>query len=239
LDQTTNTWLLADASSGNWLVAPDQTDYMSAVGRSSLKFIWTHYPADNTRIDPAISNIIDMYILPVSYDNSYRSWITSGFIGSAPAAPTTESLQNEYAYLNNYRMTDDALIFHPINYKPLFGVIAEPDYQATFLAIKTAGSTLSDHDLILRIVNAIDVFFAASNWNLGESFYLTELIAFVHRAIAPDLQSIVMVANDGGAFGTMFQIRSAPDELFISVARPSDVQIVSSFNNDNLHISTL
>lgn len=239
LDQTTSTWLVADANSGTWLAAANQSDYMSAIGRSALKFIWTHYPADNTRIDPAISNIIDMFILPVAYDTSYRNWISSGFSGDEPVAPTTESLQVEYAYLNQYRMTDDALIFHPIHYKPLFGTVADQDLQATFLAIKSAGSTISDNDLILRIINSIDLFFSAQNWDLGESFYLSELIAFVHRAVAPNLQSIVMVAKDGAAFGTLFQIRSAPDELFISVARPSDVKLVTSFNNDNLQIGTL
>jgi hypothetical protein len=238
-DQTTKLWLIADSNTGNWIVAPKQSDYMSAIGRSGLKFIWTHYPADNTRIDPSISNIIDFYVLPVSYDNLYRIWISSGFSGNKPEAPTTESLQNAYGYLNDKRMTDDELIFHPINYKPLFGSVAEEKLQAKFLAIKTPGSTLSDNDLILRIINAIDIFFDASNWDLGESFYLTELIAFIHRMVAPNLQSIVMVSKEGDPFGSLFQIRSAPDELFISVAQPSDVQIVSSFNNDNLQIGTL
>lgn len=235
-DQTVDKWLFADANSGTWIVAPDQTDYMNAVGRSGLKFIWTHYPADNTRIDPAISNIIDMFILPVAYDISYRNWISSGFSGTEPASPTSESLQTAYAYLNQYRMTDDALIFHPIHYKPLFGTVANQDLQATFLAIKTSGSTISDNDLILRIINSIDLFFSAQNWDLGESFYLTEMISFIHRAVAPNLQSIVMVSKDGSPFGTLFQIRSAPDELFISVARPSDVRLVTSFNSENLQI---
>lgn len=239
LDQTVNKWLVADSDSGTWLVASNQNDYMSATGRSALKFIWTHYPADNTRIDPSISNIIDVFILPVGYDTAYRNWISSGFEGTAPAAPTTQSLQTEYAYLNQYRMTDDALIFNPIQYKPLFGAVADSDLQGTFLAIQTSGSTISENDLILRIINAIDVYFSAANWNLGESFYLTDMIAFIHRAVAPNLQSIVLVANDGAPFGTLFQIRSAPDELFISVAQPSNVQIVTSFNDDNLNINTL
>lgn len=239
LDQTTNKWLIADGDSGNWLVAPVQADFMSRTGRSALKFIWTHYPADNTRIDPAISNIMDVFVLPVSYDSAYRQWVSSGFVGDEPLAPTAESLQDAYAYLNNFRMTDDALIFHPIHYRPLFGAVAETELQGTFLAIKSSGSSLSDNDLILRIINAIDVFFQAVNWNLGESFFLTELIAFTHRVTAPDLQSIVLVAKNGSPFGDLFQIRSASDELFISVAQPSDIQVVTSFNNDNLQIGTL
>lgn len=235
-DQTTKTWLIADDDSGKWIVAPDQDGYKSAVGRSGLKFIWTHYPADNTRIDPAISNIMDMFILPVAYDSAYRQWIVSGFVGDAPLPPTSESLQNDYAYLNEKRMTDDSIIFHPINYKPLFGKVAETPLKGTFLAIKGTASNLSDNDLVLRIIRAIDVFFRADNWDLGESFYLTELIAFVHRSCAPDLQSIVLVAKDGSQFGDLFQIRCASDELFISVAQPLDVKIVSSFNSDNLQM---
>lgn len=239
LDQTTDQYLLADAASGNWIVAPIQTHYKSAIGRSALKFIWTHYPADNTRIDPAVSNIMDMYILTVAYDIAYRAWITSGFDGDEPTAPTSESLQNQYDYFNDTRMTDDSLIFHPIHYKPLFGRVAELDLQATFLAIKPVGSNLSDNDLILRIINAIELFFAAANWDLGESFFFTDLVAFVHRAVAPNLTSLVVVAKDGGPFGELFQVRCAPDELFVSAAQPSDIMIVSSFTNDNLQISNL
>ncbi len=239
LDQTTNKWLIADSVSGNWIVAPNQSDYRSATGRSGLTFIWTHYPADNTRIDPSVSNIIDMYILTVGYDTSYRNWVSSGFVGDAPLTPTSESLQNAYGYFNSDRMTDDALIFHPITYLPLFGSVANPDYQGTFLAIKTIGSILSANDLVLRIIHAIDVFFQASNQDLGGIFYLSELTAFVHRACAPDLQSIVLVANDGSAFGALFQIRSASDQLFISVAQPADIKIVSSYTTDNLQIGTL
>ncbi len=238
LDQTTGKWLVADGFTKTWVYNEQaQPSYKSAIGRSGLKFIWTHYPADDTRIDPAISNIIDMFVLPVSYDTAYRQWIGSGFIGAAPDAPTAQSLQNEYAYLNNYRMTDDSLIFRSINYRPLFGAIAETQYQGTFLAIKSPASLLSDNDLILRIINAIDIFFQAPNWELGESFYLTEMIAFIHRVTAPDLQSVVLVSKDGSQpFGDMFQIRSSPDEIFISVAQPADVKIVTSFNADNLQI---
>jgi hypothetical protein len=239
LDLTTDKWLVADLISGTWLVASVQSDYKSAVGRSGLKFIWTHYPADNTRIDPATSNIMDMYILPVAYDTAYRAWVSSGFAGNEPDAPTSTSLQNEFDYLNNKRMTDDSLIFHPIHYKPLFGAVADDALQAKFLAIKASGSNLSDNDLVLRIINAIDLFFAADKWDVGESFYFTELVAFIHRAVAPDLTSLVLVASDGGPFGELFQVRSAPDELFISVAQPSDIKIVSGFNNDNLQIGVL
>jgi hypothetical protein len=239
LDQTINQWLIADPISGNWIISPTQSNYRYATGRSGLYFIWTHYPANDTRIDPAISNIIDMFILTVGYDTAYRTWITSGFPGTEPQPPTSESLQNAYGYLNNFRMTDDVIIPHSMIYLPLFGVVAAPDNQGTFLAIQTSGSVLSENDLKLRIINAIDIFFQSQYFNPGESFYLTELIAFIHRGCAPDLQSIVMIAKDGAAFGTLFQIRAAPDQLFISVAQPTDITLVSSFDNQNLQIGTL
>ncbi len=239
LDQTVNQWLVADPISGNWIIAPNQNDFMSATGRSGLLFIWTHYPADNTRIDPSISNLIDMFILTVGYDTSYRNWVSGGFVGNAPLAPTTESLQNAYGYLNSKRMTDDSIIFHAISYLPLFGTIADPDHQGTFLAIRTIGSILSANDLVLRIIHSIDVFFQAGNQDLGATFYLTELIAFIHRACAPDLQSIVLVSKDGAPFGALFQIRCSSDQLFISVAQPSDIQIVTSYNDDNLNLTSL
>jgi hypothetical protein len=237
LDQTTNTWLIADSISGNWIAAPDQSAYMSAVGRSGLKFIYTHYPRDNTRIDPAISNVIDVFVLTAAYDTAYRQWIQGGFVGDEPVAPTVQALQNAYGYLDAYKMTDDALIFHPINYRPLFGAVAEEALQANFLAIQTVGSTVSTNDLILKIINAIDLYFAAANWDLGAMFYFTEMVSFIHRVCAPDLQSLVIVSKDGDPFGTLFQVRAASDELFISVAQPTDIKVVTAFNSNNLQIT--
>lgn len=239
LDLTTTTWLVADAISGNWIVAPNQSDYMSAVGRAGLKFIYTHYPTDSTRIDPAVSNIIDMFILTVSYDTAYRKWVQGSFNDTMPIAPTVQSLQNAYGYFDAYKATDDALIFHPIQYRPLFGTTAEDALQANFLAIQTVGSTISTNDLVLKIINAIEIYFQASNWELGATFYFTDMVAFIHRVCAPDLQSLVIVSKEGEPFGSLFQVRAAPDELFISVAQPTDIEVVASFNNDNLQIQTL
>lgn len=239
LDQTTGYWLTADAVSGNWIYAPDQASYMSATGRAGLKFIYTHYPTDSTRIDPAVSNIIDMFVLTVSYDTAYRKWIQGGFKDTMPAPATVQALQNAYGYFSAYKSTDDALIFHPIQYRPLFGTTAEDALQAKFLAIQTVGSTISTNDLVLKVINAVELYFDASNWDLGATFYFTEMVAFIHRACAPDLQSLVIVSKDGEPFGSLFQVRAAPDELFVSVAQPSDIEVVMSFNNDNLQITSL
>ncbi len=61
--------------------------------------------------------------------------------------------------------------------------------------------------------------------------------AFIHQRLATQISSIVLVPLDAEQkFGDLFQVRSAPNEVFISSAKVSDVQIVNSFNDNILRI---
>ena len=57
----------------------DDTRYSWYIGRSynndeKLYFQWKHYAGIDERIDPSISNIMDMSVLMKSYDTSVRTW---------------------------------------------------------------------------------------------------------------------------------------------------------------------
>ena len=132
------------------------------------------------------------------------------------------------------------MIYHSARYKILFGEQAITELQATFKVVQSEGSLLSENDLKLRILDAIDTYFGVDNWDFGEVFYMTELLAFIHQELAPNIQTVVAVPNsDTEAFGRLFQIRSEPDELLISATSADDIEVVTSFTDEELRIGIL
>jgi len=88
------------------------------------------------------------------------------------------------------------------------------------------------------VVAAINEFFALDNWDFGDTFYFTELAAYIHNQLAPDLLTAVIVPNQSGqGFGSLFQIDSAADEIFISGATVGDVSIISALGANQLAAS--
>ena len=98
----------------------------------------------------------------------------------------------------------------------LFGPNADSNLQATFKVIKNPDLTLTDNDIQTSVIEAINQYFALENWNFGDAFYYTELSTYIHNALAPKISSIVIVPNQQDAtFGSLFQIESNSDEIFI------------------------
>ena len=88
------------------------------------------------------------------------------------------------------------------------------------------------------MIQAINEFFALDNWDFGDSFYFTELAAYIHNQLAPDLLTVVIVPNQSGqVFGSLFQINSAADEIFISGATVDNVSIISALGANQLEAS--
>lgn len=239
-DLSTNTWLIANGTNGKWEIAVDQTQFRKEIGRDHLSFCWTHYSPDTHRIDPSVSNVMDCFILTSTYYEACRQWLANGArSGETPVAPTPEALRLQFADFNDFKMQSDSIIFYPARFKMLFGPLAIPELRGTFKVIKSEGSKVSDNDLKLRILSAIDSFFEVDQWEFGKTFYLTELIGYIHRILAPDVQSIVIVPKDSSqAFGRMFQIRAEPDELFMSTATLNDIELVAGFTDSELRIGS-
>ena len=157
-----------------------------------------------------------------------------------PDPPTSESLRIDFADFDDFKAMSDALIYHPARYKILFGQQADVELQATFKVIQAEGSLLSENDLRLRILEAINLYFSVDNWDFGETFYMTELLAFIHQELAPNLQTVVAVPKaDTEAFGRLFQIRSEPDQLLISAASAEDIEVVTAFTDEELRIGMI
>ena len=213
------------------------TDYQARRGRSSISFQYKHHAGQETRIDPSVSNIVDVYLLERTYDNLFRIWLQDG--GTKPSASTSDQLRISYSgTLNPLKSLSDQIIYHPVNYKILFGSNANEELQATFKVVKNTNVKTTDAIIKTRVIQAINEFFALDNWDFGDSFYFTELAAYIHNQLAPDLLTVVIVPNQSGqVFGSLFQINSAADEIFISGATVNDVSIITALGANQLAAS--
>ena len=216
VDRTTNTLVL-------------ESKYRGSIGRRNLKFQYTHAASEDRRIDPSVTNIIDLFLLTKNYDTEYRNYL-AGATTTEPLAPTTDSLRIDFgSTLNSIKSISDEIVFHPVKYKVLFGQTAAEKLQAQFKVVKNPNKTINDNNLKVRIVNAINEFFNINNWDFGDRFYLSELTTYVVNSVSPDVSNFVILPRQQSqVFGSLFEIQSKPDEIFVSGATVDDIEIVSS-----------
>ena len=215
------------------------TNYRVQTGRSNLYFQYTHASPNNRRIDPSPTNIMDLYVLTQDYSNSYFNWLadTTGKI-SKPSAPTSEELSTNYGALSNYKALSDTIIYNTVSFKPLFGAKADTALQATFKVVKNPNIVVSDNDVKSSVINAINTYFNISNWDFGETFYFSELAAYLHQVLVPNIASIIIVPNAGAAsFGGLYQVNAEPNEIIVSAATVDNVEIISAITAAQINLS--
>lgn len=211
--------------------------YKAFVGRQLLNYQWKHYAPSDHRIDPAITNIIDVYTLTENYYQSVQNWVRSINRDAFPVPPTSDDLRTQFVDLEKSKMMTDEIIWHSAKFKLLFGDGATEDLKAQFKVIKVPGTTLTDNEIKQRVLSAINEFFAVDNWSFGENFYYTELAAYIHQQLATVVASVVIVPLvESSKFGELFVVRSEPDELFLSTAAISDIIIVENYTTNNIRI---
>ena len=210
--------------------AVEQRDYIARVGRPTLSFHYRHNSPNYRRIDPSPNNIMDLYILTKTYANDYVTWIkdSTGNV-SEPVAPTNEELRTEFNELENYKAMSDTIVYNSARFKPLFGDKAEPALRARFKVVKNPNVVISDNDIKTSVVAAINAYFDVNNWDFGETFYFSELSAYLHQVLVPNIASIIVVpADENSVFGSLYQINCQPDEIVVSAASVSDVEVIPS-----------
>lgn len=215
-----------------------ESSYKGNVGRSNLKFQYIHNASVDRRIDPSSSNIIDIFLLTRSYNDNYRIWLAGG-LANEPTPPDTESLRTTFGgNLSSIKSISDEIIYHPVRYKVLFGSTADEKLQAQFKVVKNPNKSINDNDLKVRIITAINEFFDVNNWDFGDRFYLSELITYVLNSVTPDISNLVIIPRQTTqAFGSLFEIQSGPDEIFVSGATVDDVEIVSAITASEVRAS--
>ena len=222
---------------------PDNPDLYTLVAansasRSGLYFQWQHNSPSRNRIDPTPVNLMDVYILTQDYTTSYMEWLQdlSGVI-KEPILPTSSSLEIAYSTLDNYKAISDTLIYNPAQFKPLFGAKADPSLQARFQVVINSNSSISANEMKSQMIAAINKYFDIANWDFGDTFYFSELAAYLHATLAPNLASVLITpANTGLVFGNYFQINSEPWEIITSAATINDIDIVSAVTAAQLNL---
>lgn len=220
------------------LVLEFTSDYRAFTGRDKLKFHYVHSADSNNRIDPSASNIIDTYLLTRRYDREYRLYLDEQ-LASRPKPPSTDELFRSFGKeLNKIKSISDEIIYHPVKYKVLFGSKANEDLQAVFKIVKNPDQVLNDNDVKTRVIDAVNQYFALENWDFGDTFHFQELATYVMNRLAPDLVTFVVVPNQTNqSFGSLFEIKSEADEIFISGATVNDIEIIDEITASRLNAS--
>jgi hypothetical protein len=224
VDKSTNTLVL-------------ESTYSANIGRAGLKFQYIHNANVDRRIDPSSSNIIDVYLLTRSYDIAFRNYLAGA--ATKPEEPNSDSLRIAFgSNLDLIKSISDEIIYHPVSYKVLFGPTADVKLQAKFKIVKNTNKLINDNDLKVRIINAINEFFDINNWDFGDRFYVSEMITYVVNTVAPDISNMIILPRQlTQSFGSLFEIQSRVDEIFVSGAIVDDIEIVSSISASELRIS--
>jgi hypothetical protein len=219
-------------------VLVEQPQYSIQYGRQGLQFQYRHNSNNTTRIDPATTNIIDLYLVTQSYYTQYQNWIqdTTGTI-SEPNKPTINELNQSYGKLQDYKMLSDSLIPNSVIFKPLFGAKAAPALRATVKVVKAANTNASNSEIRSAVLSSMNSYFNINNWNFGDTFYFSELSAYLHDQLGEIISSVVLVPNNPTqSFGDLYEIKCAPYEIFQNAATASDVQVIAALTPAELQI---
>jgi hypothetical protein len=210
-------------------------DYYVNIGRSDLYFYYLHNANSTTRIDPSSTNIIDVYLLTKDYDVQYRNWI-AGNVSVQPTPPTSTELLTTYGTsLDAIKSISDEIVYHPVGYKILFGPLADLRLQANFLIIKNSEQVITDNSVKTQIIQKINQFFALGNFDFGDTFYFTELSSYIMKELTPYITSFMIVPNSPDqVYGSLQEITSNHNEIFISGATVDNIEIVTSLTSSNL-----
>ena len=209
------------------------------IGRDNIKFQYKHNAPNNKRIDPSPSNLIDLYLLTQAYNDSYKEWLLDNTDSiTKPNEPTAESLRTSFASIETDKAISDSIIYHSAKFKPLFGSKAETNLQATFKVVKNTAVGISDSEVKSKTIEVVNRYFSINNWDFGDTFYFSELAAFLHTELATQISSIVIVPKSSSyTFGSLFQIKSNFDEILVSGASVDDVEIIDNITASKIQAS--
>jgi hypothetical protein len=84
----------------------------------------------------------------------------------------------------------------------------------------------------------MNAYFDINNWNFGDTFYFSELAGYIHKNIGSVVSSVVLVPlNSQKSFGDLYEIRSAPNQIFVNGATVNDVEVITALTSTNLQTS--
>jgi hypothetical protein len=218
----------------------ERLDFIARVGRGKLGFQYRHNSPLTNVIDPGSTNIIDLYIITNNYYTQYQNYIrdTTGTVAEPPA-PTIGELSTAYSGLDDYKMVSDTVVFNSGNFQPLFGAKATPTLQGIIKVVRAQNTVASDSEIKSQVIANINNYFTIDKWDFGDSFYFSELAAYLHERMGSIISSVVLVpVNPLKTFGDLYEIRSAPNQIFVSAATVNDVEVIEALTQSNIRSQT-
>lgn len=134
-------------------------------------------------------------------------------------------------------MISDSVILNSVIFKPLFGSKASSNLRATIKVIKASKTNASDSEIRSAVLSTMDNYFNINNWSFGDTFYFSELSAYLHTELGELISSVVLVPNDPNLkFGDLYEIKCAPYEIFVNAATANDVVVIHALTPTELQI---
>jgi hypothetical protein len=232
----TNSFYILEATTTSTRVLTSVSGWKAEIGRQSLYFQYRHNSALTNLIDPGSTNIIDLYLVTLEYYTAYVAWIqdTTNIL-KEPIAPTINELTTEYAGLQTYKMISDNMILNSVEFVPLFGSKAPEALRATIKIVPAPNTNASNNQIQNLVLSTMNAYFDIGNWNFGDTFYFSELSAYIHSQIGTYVASAVLVPlNPQLSFGALYEVQCAPNQIFVNGANINDIQIITALTSTNL-----
>lgn len=231
-EDTNSVWEVQEATAGNVAayLADEDGLWKRERGVYDINFLWMHRTPRYHLVDPSPSNIIDMFIITRGYYALLRMWL-NGQLSRKPEPPTSLGLRNDYSHLLQNKMISDNVVIHPGKVKVIIGSLATDTLKGTIKVIRSENTNLTNNQIKTTIVDLVNEYFDIAKWEFGETFYFTELAAFIHNRLPVDIDSIVFVPKYANhVFGDLFQVSAREDEIIQPSISVADIEIVQSLN---------
>jgi len=198
-------------------------------------FRWEHYADIDKRINPSTSNIVDMYVLSSDYVRNVNKWVASSFTTTTPVPPNNYELSKIMDTIEPKATMADHIAYIPVEFKYLFGSYAEPENQAVFKVIKKLGVGYTDSEIKTAVSTKVNEYFTIDNWDFGDTFYFSELAAYLHKELGDYISSVVITPKySTNEFTKLLSISCALNEIFMAVTTSNDVKIITQLAQSEL-----
>jgi len=110
-----------------------------------------------------------------------------------------------------------------------------PQLQATIKVIAAPNTSASNSEIQNLVVQYLNLYFSLDNWDFGQTFYFSELSAYLHAQMPTIISSVVLVPlNQSKYFGNLYEIRCAPNQIFVNGATVQNVEVITALTSTNI-----
>jgi hypothetical protein len=132
-------------------------------------------------------------------------------------------------------MISDSVILNSVTFVPLFGTKAAPALQGTIKIVASPASVASSSQIVSACLAAMNQYFSIDVWTFGDTFYMSELTAYLHVQLGTLISSVVLVPNNPNqTFGDLYEVQCQPNQIFVNGATANDIVVISGLTPYNL-----